>query len=139
MNNNSETSAQRRATLEAQADSVMDRLAADVDALRDRKRVLLDPKDELRRHPKIAIAMGAAIVIAVGAGTTLAGYRFATRKERVRRARWDAWLRLATAPQTVTARRRNLMVDLLEKSATAALGAVVATLAKRYVSKSLTR
>jgi hypothetical protein len=126
-----------RSSLEAQANFVRQRLAAGIDALRERKRVLLDPAEEIRRHPATAMVAGAGMALLLGGGAALAGYHLATRSQRRRQARWNAWVLLATRPERAVSRQRSFIVELLEKGAAAALGAVIASTAKQYVAKAL--
>jgi hypothetical protein len=124
--------ARRRLAIEAQAEFVRARLQRAVEMLRDRKRLLLDPAEEARRHPAAALAAAGSAVVVLGAGALLFGYRISTRTERVRRRRMEAWMRLVRRPESV-ALAPPLSQRLLERAVAAVLTTAITALGKRWL------
>ena len=130
-----ETSARERRGHEAQADAVRARLARELDAIVNRKRRLLDPADELRRHPGEALVLAGTTAVLVAAGIGLVAYRRSTRKERARREKWGAWVPLVRHAERVSPEPGGFLLRTLERTASATLAAVVAAVAKHLVSR----
>jgi hypothetical protein len=133
---NVSVSAKRRG-LEARADYARARLLTTLAALQRRKQTLLDPAAELRRHPEVAIGVGGGLAVAFGLGVGAVAYRMATRKERARRARWDAWVRLLAHPERSTRKPAGFALGIVEKGLSAAVTAAVAAVAKHLVEQAL--
>lgn len=128
-----------RLALEAQANAVRARLAARLDALVDRKRRLLDPSEELKRHPREALVLGGTVALLLVAGLGVVAYRVSTREARARRARWDGWARLVAHPERVSPKRPSFLLTVLEKSASAAVVATLTAVAKHLVVRHIDR
>ena len=106
--------------------------------LRARKRRLLDPAEEVRRHGTATIVIGASAALALCIGIALAMNRVATRDERARKARWKARRQLLKHPELTSPKPRSFVVELLQKGVSAAAAATLAALAKHYVARALT-
>jgi hypothetical protein len=131
-------SPRRRRSLEAQADFMLARLSERVESIRVKKRRLLNPTEEMRRHREATVVLGASIIALLGASVAVAARRVSTRKTRARRARWDAWLLLLKHPEHVVAKPPHFLRTLLERAASAAVASTLAHLIGRYVDKALT-
>jgi hypothetical protein len=103
----------RRRSLEAQADLMLDRLVAQMEAIRARKRRWLDPKEEMRRHPTGTAALCASVTLLLGMSVATAAYRISTRKRRARRVRWDGWMLLLRHPERIAAKPTNFLLVLI--------------------------
>jgi hypothetical protein len=128
----------RRRGLEAQANVVRARLLARLDVLREKKRLLVHPTEEARRHPDAALAAALAAIVVLGAGAGVVGYRHATRKERALRVRVQAWMTLLTHPERAVS-QRGFARRVLEHAATTAMSAVMAAVGKHYVERLLSK
>ena len=123
--------------LEAQANAVRARLAARLDTLVERKRRLLTPAAELQRHPREALMLGGVVAVMLLAGAGAVAYRMSTREERARRTRWEGWRRLVAHPERAPKARPGFVLGVLERSASAAVVATLAAIAKHVVTKVL--
>ncbi len=122
----------RRSRLEARANAVRAQLMQGLDALREKKRTLLDPGEEMRRHMTATVVLAGGLALVFGGSAGVIGYRASTRKERLLRRRLDAWKRLIARPERAAPPRRGLARAALEQSLLAGLSAVVAALGKHY-------
>jgi hypothetical protein len=127
-----------RSTLEARADLILARLVARIESIRTRKRRLLDPKEEMRRHRGATAILGASATILLGMSVAAAAHRVSTRKRRARRARWDGWMRLVKHPDHVAAKPPNFLLTLLERATSAAVASTLAHVVRHYVDEVLT-
>jgi hypothetical protein len=99
--------------------------------------MLFDPADELRRHPKAALVLAGTAAVLVATGVGVVAYRRSTRKERARRERRDAWVRLVTPPERVSLKPRGFLLGMLASGASAALTATLAAVARHFVTRLL--
>jgi len=129
--------ADSRRALEAKADLVRAHLLDDVDRLREKARRELDLAEMLRRHGgAVLLAVGATVVLGGVSGAVIA-HRAATRKERARHLRLDAWMRLIRHPELAAPPPKSFGVKLLERAATAGVVSIIAVVARRYASHLL--
>ena len=131
------SSVNRRLRLEAQANVVRTRLARRVDALRSRARDLRDPSIEIARHPMTATIVCGVAALAIGASVGLATIRVSTRRERIRRAKWDAWVRIVAHPERVSPARSGFLSTTLKRGLTGVFVAALAAVTRHYVGKLL--
>jgi hypothetical protein len=129
----------RRRRLEARANAVRAQLMEGLDALREKKRLLLDPAEEARRHVTAAVLIAGGAAVTLGATAAFVGYRVSTKKERLLRRRIDAWKRLLVRPERAAPPRRSLARTALERSLVAGVSGIVAALGKHYVEQLLSR
>jgi hypothetical protein len=122
-----------RQRLEARADAVRARLKRDLAGLREKARLLTSPREEAILHPLATLALGSSAAIALVAGVSVLAYRVSTRRERARQKRIASWMRFLERPDRVKAVQPSLWRGLVEKGASAAISAAVATLAKHYL------
>ncbi len=135
---NGARNAARRAALEAQANVVRAHLAQGLGALRERKRRLLDPIGEAKRHPEGAIALVAGTAVVLGAAAAVVAHRVATRKPPKARSRLEGWAALLARPERIRS-GPGLGMRVLEHAMMAAITALVSAGVKHYAGELLAR
>jgi hypothetical protein len=127
----------RKSAFEAQANAVRRRLLDRLDELHQRRSLLLDPAEEIRRHPAAAVVVGASVALLLGASVAVVGDQIVKRNQRKNRTAWRAWQRVLAHPELLVPPQRSIFSVVVEKSVTAAIGVCVAAAAKAYLPRLL--
>jgi hypothetical protein len=128
----------RRAALEEQANVVRAHLAEGIKALRERKRRLLDPVGEAKRHPEMAIALVAGTALVLGGAAVVVAHRVSTRKRRKPRSRLEGWAALLAPPPRIPS-SPGFGMRVLEHAMMAAITALVSSGVKHYAGELLAK
>lgn len=121
--------------VEARANAVRRRLVDRLDELHQRRKRLLDPADEIRRHPTAAVVVGAGVALVAGVVVVTLAEAIVARARRGERGVWATWRQVIAHPELLVRPQRSLLSTVVEKSITATIGACIAAAAKAYAPR----